>query len=199
MTRRTLLALAVQLMAAGAALADPKTRDPAQVAAGTYELDPKHASLVVRVMHMGFSHYTMRFRTLSGGFAYDPANWRSTRLTLSVDPRSVDTEDSGFNRTVAGYFEPDAYPTIQFVSTGLKETGEGQAELTGDLTFHGVTRPVTLQVVFNGAGPGLLGTGTRLGFSGSGRINRSDFKVTAMRPYVGDEVDLQFEVEFFRK
>ena len=78
-------------------------------------------------------------------------------------------------------------------------TAEGQGQLTGDLTFHGVTKPVTLDVVFNGAGPGILGVGTRMGFSGTGRIKRSDFKVTGGRPFAGDDVDLIFDVEFVRK
>jgi polyisoprenoid-binding protein YceI len=150
-------------------------------------------------MHMGYSRYTMRFRTLSGGFVYDPANWQAAQATITVDPTSIDTEDNAFNKTIAGWFEPEKHPAIQFVSTGLKLTGEGQGELSGDLSFHGVTRPVTLAVTFNGAGPGLLGGGTRLGFSGSGHLNRSDFQVTAMHGYVGDQVDLEFEVEFFRK
>jgi len=197
MLRLLVAALALNLLGA-AALAAPKTLDPAKVPAGAYELDPKHASLVVRVMHMGFSRYTMRLRTLSGGFSYDPADWQAGKVTIVIDPKSIDTEDAAFNKTIAGWFEPDKYPTIQFVGTGLKATGEQQGELTGDLTFHGVTRPVTLSVVFNGAGPGLLG-GVRLGFSGSGHIQRSDFHVTAMHEFVGDQVDLEFEVEFFRK
>ena len=76
---------------------------------------------------------------------------------------------------------------------------EGKGQLTGDLTFHGVTKPVTLDVTFNGVGPGLLGAGTRMGFSGSGRIKRSEFGVNAVRLFAGDEVDLLFEIEFSKK
>lgn len=201
MLRTIPVVLALSLTVPGIALADAKSRDPAQAPAGSYELDKRHAALIVRVVHMGFSHYTMRFTGLTGGFTYDPANWQATKVTITVDPKSIDTEDVGFNKTVAGYFEPDKYPTIQFVSTGLTPTPntEGEGELTGDLTLHGVTRPVTLKVTFNGAGPGLLGAGTRMGFTGTGQIKRSDFQVTEAKSYAGDDVDLQFDVEFVKK
>ena len=194
------LILALTPIASGAAAADPTTKDPAKVPAGAYALDPRHASLVIKVPHMGgFSRYTMRFNKLTGSFAYDPASWQATKVDITVDPRSIDTEDNIFNRTVAGYFEPEKYPQIVFNSTGLTAMDEGRGQLTGDLTFHGVTKPVTLDVEFNGVGPGLLGAGTRMGFSGAGKIKRSEFGVTAARPFAGDLVDLMFEVEFVKK
>jgi len=200
MPRRVLFALAVTLLASGAAAADPQTRDPAKVPAGSYELDPRHASLLVKVPHMGgFSRYTMRFRTLSGAFTYDPANWQATKVAITVDPKSIDTEDSIFNKTVAGYFEPEKYPAITFSSNSLTTGEDGKGQLAGELTLHGVTKPVTLDVEFNGVGPGLLGAGTRMGFSGVGRVKRSEFGVTGGRPFAGDEVDLAFEVEFVKK
>lgn len=200
MLRRFTIAILGALAASSAAAADPQTRDPAKVPPGEYALDPRHASLLVKIPHMGgFSRYTMRFSRLEGAFTYDPAAWPGTKVTIKVDPKSIDTEDNVFNRTVAGYFEPDKYPVIQFVSTSLVTEGEGRGQLTGDLTFHGVTKPVTLDVDFNGVGPGLLGAGTRMGFSGTGRFKRSDFGVTAARMFAGDDIDLAFEVEFVKK
>lgn len=200
MLRRVFIAFVLGFLASGAAAADPTTRDPAKVPAGTYALDPRHASLIVRTKHLGgFSRYTMRFNKLTGSFTYDPANWQATKVSITVDPRSIDTEDGLFNKTVAGYFEPDKYPEIQFISTGLASTEEGKGQLTGDLTLHGVTKPVTLDVEFNGVGPGMMGMGTRVGFSGSGKINRTEFGVTGGRPWAGDTVDLLFELEFAKK
>lgn len=200
MPRCVAIALAISLLASGAAAADPTSRDPTKVPAGSYDLDPRHASLLVKVPHMGgFSRYTMRFRVLSGAFIYDPTNWQATKVTISVDPKSIDTEDTAFNRTVASYFEPERYPVILFASTGLTANEEGKGQLSGDLTLHGVTRPVVLDVEFNGVGPGLLGAGTRVGFSGTGKIKRSEFGVTGGRPFAGDSVDLMFEVEFVKK
>jgi polyisoprenoid-binding protein YceI len=181
------------------ALANPNTQDPAKVPAGTYELDKRHASLFAKIPHMGgFSRYTLRMTGLDGGFTYDPANWQATKVTINVNPAGIETGDAGFNKQIAGYFDSTKFPTITFVSTDLKAEN-GRGVLTGDLTFHGVTKPVALDVVFNGAGPGLLGAGTRIGFSGTGRIKRSDFGVTAARQFAGDDVDLVFEVEFVKK
>jgi len=200
MIRRCALGLAVAIGLGGAALATPSTQDPAKVPAGAYVLDKKHASLTVKIVHMGFSHYTLRFDGLDGGFTYDPANWQATKLTFTVDPKSVDTNDPAFNKQIAGYFEAEKYPAITFVSTAVQGQ-DGKGTVTGDLTFHGVTKPVTLDVTFDGAGHGITPIGTRLGFSGSTRIKRSDFGVSnfALNQFTSDEVDLTFEVEFEKK
>ena len=96
---RIALAVAFSLVASGTALANPTTQDPTKAPAGTYVLDPKHASLLVKVPHLGgFSKYTMRFNRLDGSFTYDPANWRAAKATISVDPTSIDTGDPAFNK-----------------------------------------------------------------------------------------------------
>ncbi len=194
-------ALVLLFAFAAPALANPSTQDPAKVPAGTYVLDKRHASLTVKIVHMGFSHYTMRFNGLDGGFTYDPASWTATKATITVDPRSIDTNDAAFNKQIAGYFEADKYPTITFVSTGLQGGADGKGTMTGDLTFHGVTKPVTLDVTFDGAGRGITPLGTRLGFSGSTQIKRSDFGVGnfVLNQFTGDDVDVLFEVEFEKK
>jgi polyisoprenoid-binding protein YceI len=200
MIRTALAALALGLALTGPAIANPVTRDPAKVPAGTYVLDKRHASLVAKLAHLGgFSRYTLRFSSLDGGFTYDPANWQATKLSFTVDPKSVDTGDPSFNKQIAGYFHVEKYPAISFVSTAITAGADGQGQVTGDLTFHGVTKPVTLNVTFNGEGPGLLGAGTRMGFSGTARIKRSDFNETAVSQWAGDDVDLLFEVEFSKK
>lgn len=201
MMRTMTAALAMSMALGGAALANPSSQDPAKVPAGTYALDKRHASLTARTLHMGFSHYTLRFNGLDGSFTYDPANWQATKVTFTVDPKSVDTNDAAFNKQIAGYFEADKYPTITFVSTGLQGGQDGKGTLTGDLTFHGVTKPVTLEVSFQGVGHGITPLSTRLGFSGTTQIKRSDFGVNNMflNQFTTDDVDLAFEVEFEKK
>jgi polyisoprenoid-binding protein YceI len=199
MIRTVAIVFALTLGLAGGALAAPSTTDPAKVPAGSYVLDKQHASLTVKIVHMGFSHYTLRFNGLDGAFTYDPASWTATKATITVDAKSVDTHDNAFDKQIAGYFEADKYPTITFVSTGITGGADGKGTVTGDLTFHGVTKPVTLDVTFDGAGHGITPIGTRLGFSGSTRIKRSDFGVSNMLQYASDDVDVIFEVEFEKK
>jgi polyisoprenoid-binding protein YceI len=201
MIRTAGLAFVMTLGLAGAALANPSTTDPAKVPAGSYVLDKKHASLAAKIVHMGFSHYTLRFDGLDGSFTYDPANWQATKVTFSVDPKSVDTHDPAFDKQIAGYFDAEKFPAITFASTGLQGGADGKGTLTGDLTFHGVTKPVTLDVTFAGAGHGVTPLGTRLGFSGSTQIKRSDFGLSnfVLNQFTSDEVDLAFEVEFEKK
>jgi len=200
MLRRLFIAAAAALLASGAAAADPTVHDPAKVPAGNYVLDPRHASLIIKIPHMGgFSHYTLRFNKLEGSFVYDPATWQNTKVAITIDPKSIDTADNMFNKTISGYFEPEKFPTIQFTSTGVTADADGHGQLTGDLTMHGVTKPVTLDVQFNGYGSGFPVSGPRMGFSGSGKVKRSEFGVNGGRPFAGDVVDLLFEVEFVKK
>ncbi|MGZ3402876.1 MAG: YceI family protein [Phenylobacterium sp.] len=201
MIRTAVLALTAALALGGTALANPSTTDPAKVPAGAYVLDKRHASLTVKIVHMGFSHYTLRLNGLEGSFTYDPANWQQTKLTFTADPKSVDTNDPAFNKQIAGYLDADRFPAITFVSTALAGGEEGKGSVTGDLTLHGVTKPVTLDVTFDGAGHGITPLGTRLGFSGSTRIKRSDFGVSSviLNQFTSDDVDVIFEVEFEKK
>lgn len=201
MIRTAAMVLALFFGLAGAAAANPSTTDPAKTPAGDYVLDKRHASLTVKVVHMGFSHYTLRMNGLDGAFTYDPANWQQTKMTFTVDPKSVDTHDPAFDKQIAGYLDAEKFPAITFVSTAVASGADGKGTVSGDLTLHGVTKPVTLDVTFDGAGHGITPLGTRLGFSGSTQIKRSDFGVNSviLNQFTSDEVDVIFEVEFEKK
>jgi polyisoprenoid-binding protein YceI len=180
--------------------ADPVNQDPARVPAGSYRLDPRHASLIVRIGHLGgFSRFTLRFDRLAGGFTYDPVTWATTRAEITVDPRSVNTGLADFDKELAGprYFAAERNPEIRFVTRQIEAVGS-VGKITGDLTFMGQTRPVVLDVTFNGSGPGLLGAGTRLGFSGTTQLKRSDWGLTHLKSFTSDEIELVIEVEFVR-
>lgn len=200
MRPRLMAALAAAALFAGPAGAGPVTQDPSKVPKGDYVLDRRHTSLVVRIPHLGgFSRFTARFNGIDGGFAYDPATWASTRVTINIDPKSISTNVEGFDAEIARkYFEVEKYPTMTFVTTAATASA-GRGTVTGDLTFKGVTKPVTLDVTFNGYGPGLPipGAGPKMGFSGVGHIDGRDFGFNA--PFAGDGVDLLIEVEFEKK
>jgi polyisoprenoid-binding protein YceI len=193
----TLLAL---MTAQSALAAGVTSRDPARMPAGDYVLDKSHASLVARVSHMGFSRYTLRFTKLDAAFTYDPAAPDKTRITVSVDPTGLDTGSPGFSKALANgatWLNAGTFPKITFTSTGVTPGPEGAGQVTGDLTFLGITRPLILDVHWNGVGSGLFG-GTRTGFSATAHLKRSDFGNRTDFPVVGDDVDFEIEVEFFR-
>ena len=196
--------VAVGLLTAAAYKPDPSA---SAMPSGTYVLDPHHASLLVKVRHQGFSLYTLRFTGLDAGFSYDPAHPDATKLGVKVATASIDTATGAdpfgkaFNAELlaADWLDGKQFPTITFNSTSV-DVGDGHTgKITGDLTLHGVTKPVTLAVTFNGSGKGIPGGETRAGFSGTATIKRSDFGVTKYVPVIGDEVQLTIEAEFQKK
>jgi polyisoprenoid-binding protein YceI len=212
--RTVATAFFVTTMLATCAFAEPEpaSRDPAKAPAGVYELDKSHASLTMTLSHMGMSHYTMRFDSFDAHYDYDPANPEAAHVEVNIDADSLDVGEPKLSQRFAREFLDAAHaPKITFVSTSIRRTPAAIAEsggagieapvtglVTGDLTFRGVTLPVTLQVVFNGTGPGLMG-GHRMGFSASGELKRSDFGSHDWAGVVGDDVHLAIEVEFQRK
>lgn len=202
-------ALAVALLTAPAAMAAPGVSSvkPADLPAGHYVLDKTHASVVAKLKHMGFSNYQFRFTKIDADFTYDPKAPQASKINVTIDPASIDTSTGAdafglkFNKELAGdgWLETAKYPTATFVSTAVN-VGDGQhGTVTGDLTLHGVTKPVTLDVTFNGVGSGMMPTQVRTGFSATTTIKRSDFGVSKYVPLVGDEVTLNIEVEFEKK
>lgn len=202
-------ALAVALFTAPAALAGPgvASTKPADLPAGHYVIDKTHASIVGKIKHMGFSQYQFRFTKLDASFDYDPKAPQNAQIKVTIDPASIDTSTGGdefglkFNKELAGegWLEADKFPTATFVSTKV-EPGAGQTgKVFGDLTLHGVTKPVVLDVTFNGVGSGFVPGGVKTGFSATATIKRSDFGVSKYVPLIGDEVALSIEVEFDKK
>ena len=196
-------AMALAILAASPTLAEPKpaTTDPTVAHAGHYVLDHTHASLLAKVSHLGLSFYTMRFNRFDARYDYDPSSPSASRIEVTIDANSLDVGDDAIGHQFARQFlGADKHPQITFVSAGVQATEPGHGVLAGDLTLNGVTRPVTLDVAFNGAGPGVFGLGGyRMGFSAVGDVKRSDFGLKAWEGLVGDTVRLLIEVEFVRK
>lgn len=194
------LALACALIG-GPAMAAPST-NPADMPAGHYALDKDHATLFARVRHEGVAFYTVRMDRFDASFDYDPKAPEASKISVTVDAASLDNGDTKTSAQFAREFlDVDKNPTITFVSTTITR-GEGNSgTMTGDLTFRGVTKPITLDVTFGGYTSGILGQ--RAGFSARGKFNRSDFGSTYMlKPplaFVDDEVELVIDVEFTKK
>lgn len=173
---------------------------PAAALSGNYVLDPAHASVVWSLSHAGLSQYTARFDDISGALSFDPANPSASRVDIRIDPASVSTGDPEFDETVGKggkYFDAGAFPEIRFVSTNINVLSESTGTITGDLTFRGVTKPVTLNTTYNGAGKSFGHSGKTLGFSATGMIKRSDFGLSYLSNFgIGDDVSLVIEAEF---
>lgn len=192
--------------AAPAAPATPVAKAPVNEAPpGAYKLDRDHASLTFRVNHMGLSRYTARFTDMSADLQFDPANPSAMTLSATVDPRSLETDFHGdkpdFDAELAGpsWLDAAKFPQITFKSTKVEVTGPATANVTGDLSLHGVTRPVTLKTTFNGgAKPNNMDPmGSRIGFSAEGSLKRSEFGVAYGIPAPGSNFGVGDEVEFF--
>ncbi len=174
--------------------------------AGTYTIDPTHASLTWKVSHMGLSNYTARFTKLDATLKFDPAKPETSTLTATVDPASIKTdypfvEKENFDKVLfesAKWFNGNINKTITFKSTAVKMTGAKTADVTGDLTLLGVTKPVTLKVAFNGGmASHPMAKKPAIGFSATGTLKRSEFGMTNALPFIGDDVTLLIETELF--
>lgn len=197
---RPILLAATFAITAGAASA----QTPADVPAGTYKLDPRHASVTWRVSHMGLSNYTARFATVDAVLTYDPKEPSKSRVTATIDPASVKTDlvnaKEDFDKELRDdprFFKVAKFPEIKFTTTSVDKTGEKTGRMTGDLTFMGVTKPITLDVVFNGSfKEHPMSKKPAIGFSATGVVKRSQYGLDALVPFIGDDVTILVETEF---
>lgn len=185
------------------ALAAPgvSSTQAADIPAGTYVSDQAHTSVTAKLLHMGFSSFTLRFDKVDAQFRFDPASPETSHIVVSIDPDSIDTGSKGLDRQLAGkaWFDAEDFPQISFTSDHI-DPGDGRhGTVAGNLTIHGVTKPVILAVTFNGVGGDLIPFVTRVGFSATTTIKRADFGLTRFPGLVGDDVQLLVEIEFTRK
>jgi polyisoprenoid-binding protein YceI len=180
--------------------------------AGTYKSDPYHSSLTFKILHFGLSNYTARFTNFDATINLDTAKIASSSVTVNIDPTSVRTDFSGnfkamvkdspyntFDELIARdgkYLNADKFSTITFKSTKVEQASE-TLKVTGDLTFLGVTKPVTML----GSVVGAMGkhpfTGKGVvGFSATGTLKRSEWGMVGTQAYLGDDVTIIFEGEF---
>ena len=167
---------------------------------GVYAIEPNHTKIFWRVTHMGFSNYTAGLDKISGEINFNADDVTKSSVNIAIDPNVIVTGNPSFDKEIADlFFETAKYPTMTFVSTKLVKTGDVTGELTGNLTFHGVTKPVTLKVKFNGGKTHPMMNVPAMGFSAVGSFKRSDFGVDKYVPMVRDEVNLLIEVEAVEK
>ncbi|WP_090535685.1 YceI family protein [Paraburkholderia sartisoli] len=171
-----------------------------RVPAGRYTLDPNHCSITFDIDHFKYSRFTMRFDRKTAQLDWNSGGLDKSAVTASIDAASIDTNVPLLDRMVKGdqMLDVARYPEIRFVSTRFERTGDSRGTLTGDLTIHGTTQPVTLDVTFNGFAPDPLTKQDTLGFSAEGRFSRSKFGLSTWYPAVGDDVHVRIQAEFVK-
>ena len=184
-----------------AAAVSPEAKaERAALKTGAYALDNAHTAVTFKIGHLGFSNYVGRFETAEASLDFDAANPEAARLEASIEIASLDVANDDFADTLigSGWLNAEDFPQAVFRSTGIDVTGETTGTVIGDLTLNGVTKPITLDVTFNGGDNDSLRGGYAIGFSASGSFNRSDFGITKFLGPVSDEVLIDIETEFVR-
>jgi polyisoprenoid-binding protein YceI len=172
----------------------------------TWNIDPAHSAAQFTVRHLGISNVTGNFTKLTGSVALNEKDITQSQVSASIDVSSVDTRVEARDKDLKGpnFFDVEKYPTIEFKSKRIV-SGGGKLQVIGDLTIHGTTRQVTLDV--DGPTPELADPwgNSRRGISATTSINRKDFNLTynnllkTGEAVVGDNVKIQIDAEMVRK
>ncbi|MET1756277.1 YceI family protein [Novosphingobium sp. RD2P27] len=198
------------LWAQGGPSGPPGQRNASLITGGTYEADPDHTLVAWEIDHLGFSPYYGLFGDVSGTLQLDPTAPQNAKVAVTIPVANVTTASSGLTEHLLrapkeeggkpDFFGASPAPAT-FVSTSVKPKGEGEADVTGNLTLNGVTKPVTLDVDFYGAGkmPAQMGGAENVGFEAETTIKRSDFGMGTMVPMLSDEVKLKIAAAFTKK
>lgn len=199
--RRTLSALILALGLAAPLSVGAASHEVSAMQGGTYALDKQHASVTARVLHLGVSYYVVRFNVMDATFTYDPAHPEASSVQASVDAASMDVGADYSAKFADEFLAATKFPKITFVSTAIQPGAGNTGTMTGNLTLHGVTKPVTFDVTFDGAGKSPLPPfRTIVGMTATTKIKRSDFGSDMFQNgIVGDEVTLTIEAEFDKK
>ena len=192
------LAAALPVASCAQLVGTPASHDPAKVESGTYRIDPTHTQVLFSVSHLGFSTYYGEFSDASGTLTLDAGKPSNSSVEIHVPVRSITTTSGKLTRELKGsdWLDAAADPEMVFRSTKVTPTGGGIATIDGDLTLHGVTRPILLRATLVGAGVNPLDHRYTVGFNLVGTIRRSDFGVRLYVPLIGDDVTLTIASAF---
>jgi polyisoprenoid-binding protein YceI len=204
----TSLALALGLALAAPALAQQPARpaapaapskDPAAAPAGTYNIDKNHSSVIARVPHGGGTSFsTMRFGVTQAVLTWDPANPANIKIQATVDTKPhYDPIVYRVGPEAQQMLDVAKFPTATFVSTAVKRTGPDKADVDGEVTLLGVTKPAVMHIELVGIGKNNQGAPV-IGFTGTMELKRSDFGTPFLPNAIGDNVQLVLDGEFIK-
>lgn len=169
----------------------------AQAAPTTYTLDPAHTDVIFTWSHFGFSHPSGVAQISQGTVVFDDKDPARSSVQVTMPIKDFDTHVPTLNEEFqsAQFFDAAQYPDATFKSTSVKPLGGETYRVMGNLTLHGMTHAVTLDVHLNKQGAHPMSKKQSIGFDASGTLKRSDFGVKAYLPYVGDDIRLQITTE----
>ncbi|HEV2704163.1 MAG TPA: YceI family protein [Steroidobacteraceae bacterium] len=173
----------------------------ADLKAGTYQVEPYHSQVVFSVTHFGLTNFYGMFAGASGTLHLEPTKLADSKLEVSVPVSSISTTVPILTEELKGaqWFDATHFPVATFSSTAVASTGSDSAKVTGNLTLHGVTKPVVLNVRLVGMGVNPLSKADSVGFEIAGTLRRGDFGIKTDIPAVGDEVTLRIAGAFEAK
>ncbi|SEL78790.1 Polyisoprenoid-binding protein YceI [Stigmatella aurantiaca] len=180
---------------------------PSIAAASTWEIDSAHSSAKFTVKHMMITNVAGEFGSVTGTVNLDDKDPSKTTITASVDTTTINTNQPKRDAHLKSpdFFDVEKYPAMTFKSKSVKADGKDKFKVTGDLTLHGVTKPVTLDVESSSTEIKDPWGGTRRGASATTKLNRKDFGLTwnqaleAGGVAVGDEVKVMIDLELVKK
>lgn len=196
---RIVTSAAIFLIATTSAIAaGPANPSLGAASAGAYTVEPSHTRVQFAVSHMGFTNWYGDFTGASGSLSLDPKDVAASKLDITIPVASVSTTNTKLDGELKSpdWFDAGQFPTIHFVATNVAPSASNAATITGNLTFHGVTKPVVLAATFNGAGVNPLNKKYTVGFDASTVIKRSDFGVKKYLPMIGDDATLRISAAF---
>ncbi len=167
---------------------------------GVYELDRHHANLYFRVSYLGLTQIMGRFNDFNARLFFDGVNTEKSKVTATIETKSLDSQDASLKAALIGvdFLDSVHFPQLTFATEAIVWHDSAHATVNGIVTLRGISRPITLNVTFNGGGVSLLDGRKRLGFSAEAKLRRSEFGMTANQWLVGDTVELLIETELVR-
>jgi polyisoprenoid-binding protein YceI len=191
--------LAAALLAAAIPAQADVSANPQAAPKGKYKVEPNHTAVLFCIRHMGIADYCGRFNKVTGSLSFNGSQPDKSSTEIAIDMTSVDTPSDVLDGKLRDeFFEVAKHPAAAFKATAIKVTGKNEGEVTGELTLHGVTKPVTLKTTFNGGQPHPLANAYVIGFSAMTSFKHADFGFpsVAWRVFIGDEIKLYIEAEF---
>ncbi|MBV2134088.1 YceI family protein [Pseudomonas sp. MAP12] len=191
MLKKSLLALSLGSLLFGA-----------QAMAADYKIDKEgqHAFVNFKISHLGYSWLYGTFKDFDGSFSFDAAKPEASKVKVELNTASVDSNHAERDKHLrsADFLNVAKHPTATFESTSVKSTGAGSADITGNLTLNGVTKPVVIAAKFVGEGDDPWG-GYRAGFEGSTKLKLKDFDIQKDLGPASQDVELIISVEGVRQ